>query len=88
MRIASIADVKANLSAFVKASAEELVVITRHGKPAAVLLAMEDEDELERLVMAYSRRLQALLEEARAQIREGHGIPHDVFWRDVDAEAP
>ncbi len=86
MKIASIATVKANLSAFVKASEDELVIITRNGKPAAVLLAMEDEDELERLAIAYSRPLQALLDEARGQIRAGQGIPHDDFWRDLEEE--
>ena len=55
MKIASVADVKANLSAYIKASTDELVIITKNGKPVAVLLPMEDDDELERLVLAYSR---------------------------------
>ena len=87
MKIASVADVKANLSAFIKASEGELVVITRHGKPVAVLLPLEDEDELERLAMAYSQRFQAILHEARAQIRATGGIPHDEFWRAVAADS-
>ena len=49
MKIASVADVKANLSAYIKASTDELVVITKNGKPVAVLLPMEEDDELERL---------------------------------------
>ena len=68
MKIASIAEVKANLSAYVKASEAELVVITRNGKPVAVLLPMEDDEELERLALAYSKRFQAILTEARGQI--------------------
>lgn len=52
MKIASIADVKANLSAYVHASSEELVVITRNGKPAAVLLPVNDATEVERLALA------------------------------------
>jgi len=87
MKIASVADVKANLSAYIKASTDELVVITKNGKPVAVLLPMEDDDELERLVLAYSRRFQAILQEAREQIRTTGGIPHDDFWREVEAEA-
>jgi prevent-host-death family protein len=86
MKIASVADVKANLSAYIKASADELVVITKNGKPVAVLLPMEDDDELERLALAYSRRFQAILHEAREQIRSTGGIPHDDFWREVEAE--
>src|SRR5215510_10170650 len=67
--------------------ADELVVITKNGKPVAVLLPMEDDDELERLALAYSRRFQAILHEAREQIRTTGGIPHDDFWREVEAES-
>lgn len=86
MKIASVADVKTHLSAYIKASADELVVITKNGKPVAVLLPMEDDDELERLTLAYSRRFQAILHESRAQIRATGGIPHDDFWREVEDE--
>jgi prevent-host-death family protein len=86
MKIASVADVKAHLSAYIKASEDELVVITKNGKPVAVLLPMEDDDELERLALAYSRRFQAILHEAREQLRATGGIPHDDFWREVEAE--
>jgi prevent-host-death family protein len=86
MKIASVADVKAHLSAYIKASEAELVVITKNGKPVAVLLPMEDDDELERLALAYSRRFQAILHEAREQLRSTGGIPHDDFWREVEAE--
>lgn len=48
---------------------------------------MKLDEELERLVLAYSRRFQALLQEARDQIRAGSGIAHDDFWREVEADA-
>ena len=86
MKIASIAEVKANLSAYVKASEAELVVITRNGKPVAVLLPMEDDEELERLALAYSKRFQAILTEARDQITTTGGIPHADFWREMEHE--
>jgi len=60
MKIASVADVKARLSAYMQACEEGPVIITRNGKPAAVLLAVQDEDELERLVLAYSPKFQTL----------------------------
>ena len=86
MKIASIAEVKANLSAYVKASEAELVVITRNGKPVAVLLPMEDDEELERLALAYSKRFQAILAEGRHQITTTGGISHADFWREMEGE--
>ncbi|HQU47229.1 MAG TPA: type II toxin-antitoxin system Phd/YefM family antitoxin [Pirellulales bacterium] len=86
MRIASVAEVKANLSSFVKASATGPVVVRRNGKAVAVLLGVEDDDELERLLLAHSRKLHAILDAADRRIDEGAGIPHDEFWRQVEAD--
>src|SRR6266446_6262555 len=86
MKIASVADVKARLSAYLKESQEGPVVVTRNGKAVAVLLAVTDEEELERLVLAHSPKFQAMLDKSRRQIEETGGIPHDVFWREMAAE--
>lgn len=86
MRIASVADVKAKLSAYLKASEEELVVITRNGKAIAVILPIEDDAELERLVLSYSKQFQAILHQAKQEIAEGKGIPHDAFWANIEAD--
>jgi len=87
MKIASVADIKARLSAYLKESQEGPVVVTRNGKAVAVLLAVTDDDELERLVLAHSPKFQALLDKSRRQIEETGGIPHDQFWREVQAES-
>jgi prevent-host-death family protein len=86
MKIASVADVKARFSAFLKESQEGPVIVTRNGKAVAVLLAVRDEDELEELVLAHSPRLREILDAARQQIREGAGIGHDDFWQEVEEE--
>ena len=88
MKIASVADVKARLSAYLNETQEGPVIVTRNGKAVAVLLGVTDEDELERLVLAHSRKFQALLDKSRRQIEETGGIPHDVFWREVAAKNP
>jgi prevent-host-death family protein len=87
MKIASIADIKAHLSAYLKESEQGPVVVTRNGKAVAVLLAVTDDDELERLVLAHSPKFQALLDKSRRQIAETGGIPHDQFWREVQADS-
>lgn len=86
MKIASVADVKAHFSTFLKDSKRGPVVVTRNGRPAAVLLSVEDEDELERLTMAYSPKLQKILTLARRQIKEHGGILHEDFWKEAEAK--
>lgn len=88
MKIASVAEVKAKLSAYLKASAEELVVITRNGKAVGVLLPVEDDDELERLVLAYSKQFRTVLTQARAEMVAGRGITHADFWAMLDQGDP
>jgi prevent-host-death family protein len=85
VKIASVAEVKSQFNAFLKASEAGPVVVTRNGRPAAVILAVKDEDEIERLLMAYSPRLQAILEASRKQIREGDVLGHEEFWAEVKA---
>jgi prevent-host-death family protein len=86
MRIASIADVKARLSAYLKQSESGPVIVTRNGKAVAVLLAITDDDELERLVLAHSPKFRAMLDKSLNRIEETGGIPHEQFWSEVESE--
>lgn len=84
MKIAPVAEVKAHFSEYLKASEDGPVVVTRNGRAAAVMIAVgDDEDELERLLLAHSPRFRKVLREARQQIRDGGGIRHADFWDDV-----
>jgi prevent-host-death family protein len=87
MRIASVADVKARLSAFLKASERGPLVVTRNGRPVAVVVGVQDEDEIERLLMAYSPKLRAILDKSRDEIRKGRGVPHEQFWAELESDA-
>jgi prevent-host-death family protein len=80
MKIASIADVKSRFSAFLKASEGGPVVVTRNGRPVAVIVGVQNEDEIERLLMAYSPHLRAILERSRQQFREGKWLGEEEFW--------
>jgi hypothetical protein len=51
----------------------------------AVLLGVHDDDELERLLLAHSRKLRALLDAADRRIDEGQGITHEEFWQRVES---
>jgi prevent-host-death family protein len=88
MRIAPLADVKARLSAYVdECGAEGPVVITRNGKPAAVLLVPHNDEDLERLLLGRSPRFQALLGRSRQSIKEGKGLSEKDFWDAVRKRA-
>ena len=86
MKVATQSDVAADLAGYVQAAKKGPVVITSQGKPVAVLLSPGSEDDLERLLMGHSPELQAILESARKRFREGRGIPHETFWKEVEAE--
>ena len=49
-------------------------------------IASTDEDEIERLVLAYSPKFQGILDVAGQQIRDGNGMKHEDFWREVESE--
>jgi prevent-host-death family protein len=88
MRIASVADVKARFSGFLKACEQGPVIVTKNGRPVAMLLSIRDEDEIERMLLAHSPKFQSILAVAEQQIREGKGMKHDEFWREVESETP
>lgn len=87
MKIAPIADVKAKLSEYVAASQKGPIVITKNGKPAAALVAIGNDDDLEMILLANSPRLQKILERSERSISAGKAIPHDDFWRKMEARS-
>ena len=88
MRVAPLADVKARLSAYLdECGAEGPVVITRNGKPAAVLLVPYDDDDLERLMLGRSPRFRAVLDRSRQSMKQGKGLSEEAFWEAVRKRA-
>ena len=88
MKIASVAEVKSRFSAFLKASEGGPVVVTRNGRPVAVIVGVRDEEEIERLLMAYSPHLRAILERSRQQFREGQWLGEEEFWSQMEGALP
>jgi prevent-host-death family protein len=86
VRVASVAEIASDFAVYLKASEEGPVVVTRKGKPVAVLLRSAGQEDLERLLMGHSPKLQTILEGARKRFRAGAGIPHETFWKEVEAE--
>ena len=82
MKIASVADVKTRLSAYLKQCEEGPVIITRNGRPVAVLVSPLDDEDLERLVLAYTPRFRRLLDGAQERIEQTGGLTHEEFWKE------
>lgn len=70
-----------------KAWEDRPVVVTKRGKPVAVLLSIDDDDELERLILAHSPKFQAILNKSMKDIQKTGGIRHEDFWQQVEAES-
>ncbi len=87
MRSASITAVKAKFSGYIKESQQGPIVVTKNGKPVAMLLSVTDEEEIERLILAYSPKFQGMLQIAEQQTREGKAQEHEEFWAEVIAGA-
>ena len=89
MKLASVREIEAHFGDYLEASKQGPVVVTRDGKPVAVLLRTTNQEDLERLLMGHSPKLQNILEAARRRFRAGGGIPHETFWKEVEAmDAP
>ncbi len=83
MKIAPVADVKARFSNYLKQCADGPIIVTKNGRPTAVLVSVSDEEELERLVLAHTPKFMNLLDSAYARVKKGRGIKHAEFWRKV-----
>jgi prevent-host-death family protein len=80
MKIAPVAEVKAHFSAYLDDCRNGPVVVTRNGRPVAVIVSAADEDDLDLLILSHTPRFRKLLDEAEQRIRDTGGIGHDAFW--------
>jgi len=81
MKIAPLAEVKAHFSSYVEECEQGPVVVTKNGRPKAVLVAAGNEEELERLVLAHTPKFMALLKAAEQRTKKGRGLKHGDFWQ-------
>jgi prevent-host-death family protein len=69
-----LSEVKDDLSRYLREAAEREVVITRHGKPAGVLIGFASEDDWFDYRLENDPRFLARVEKARASLRAGRGV--------------
>ena len=81
MKEVPLSEVKDDLSRYLREAETTEIVITRHGKPAGVLIGFESEDDWFDYRLENDPRFLARIERARDSLRAGRGVKlEDVDW--------
>lgn len=74
MKTVALNEVKDNLSKYLRLAEKEEVLITRHGKPAGVLIGFASEEDWFDYRLEHDPRFLQRIERARHSLRAGRGI--------------
>ena len=85
MRQVAFAEVKDHLSKYLVEAGAEQIVITKHGKPAGVLIGFASEDDWFDFRLENDPRFLQKIERSRASIRAGRGVPWERVKKEDDA---
>jgi prevent-host-death family protein len=77
MRTVPLSEIKNDLSRFLREAEGEGILITRHGKPAGVLIGFESDDDWFDWRLENDPRFLRRIESARASLRAGRGTRLD-----------
>jgi len=73
MKRIALSEVKDELSKYLRLAEKEEIIITRHGKPAGVLIGFESEDDWFEYRLERDPRFLQRIQEARQSLRYGEG---------------
>jgi prevent-host-death family protein len=74
MKTVELSEIKDELSKYLRIAESEDVVITRHGKPAGVLIGFKSEDEWFEYRLQSDPRFLRRIEAARRSLNDGRGV--------------
>ena len=74
MKKAALNEVKDDLSRYLRLAEKEEILITRHGKPAGILIGFRSEDAWFDYRLEHDPRFLARVERARRSLRAGRGV--------------
>ncbi len=74
MKQVALSKVKDDLSKYLRLAEKEEVIITRHGKPAGILITFESEDERFDYRLERDPAFLQRVEQARQGLRAGRGV--------------
>ncbi len=82
MKEVPLSEIKDDLSRYLWEAETQEIVITRHGKPAGVLIGFESEDDWFEYRLEHDPRFLRRIEQARSSLRAGQGVNLD----DIEVE--
>jgi len=74
MKQVALSEVKDDLSKYLRLAEKEEVIITRHGKPAGILIGFESEDEWFEYRLEHDPAFLQRVEQARESLHAGRGV--------------
>ena len=74
MKEIPLSEIKDRLSEYLRLAEEETIVITRHGKPAGVLVGFASEDDWFDYRLEHDERFLKRVSKARESLRAGQGV--------------
>jgi prevent-host-death family protein len=74
MKTVALAKVKDDLSGYLRKAEREEIVITRHGRPAGVLIGFESEDDWFDYRLEHNPEFLRHIAQARTALERGHGV--------------
>ncbi len=75
MKRVALSEVKDQLSKYLREAGKEGIVITRHGRPAGVLIGFRSEDDWIDYRLENDPRFLSRIDAARESLRSGRGVP-------------
>ena len=74
MKEVALSDIKDDLSRYLREAETQEIVITRHGKPAGVLVGFESEEDWFEYRLEHDPRFLRRIEQARSSLSAGLGV--------------
>jgi prevent-host-death family protein len=74
MKAVSLSEIKDDLSRFLREAEKQEIVITRHGRPAGVLIGFKSQEDWFEYRLENDPRFLRRVEQARNSLHAGHGI--------------
>ncbi len=85
MKQVPLSEIKDYLSRYLRLAESQQIVITKHGKPAGILVGFASEDDWFDYKLEHDPRFLQRIARARESLRSGKGVPLEALQREPKA---